>query len=66
MNILRDALAAKKLGMARGTLWRLAKEDPDFPKPVKISPKITGWIEAEIDQYIAAKIAESRGKRAAA
>ena len=53
MNILRDALAAKKLGMARGTLWRLAKEDPDFPKPVKIGPRTTAWRIEDIRALIA-------------
>jgi prophage regulatory protein len=52
--------------MGRATVWRKAKDEPDFPKPVKVSPKITGWIEAEVDQYLEAKVSKARGERAQA
>lgn len=62
MKIIRDVRVAEKIGAkSRTTAWRKAKADPDFPKPVSISPGITGWIESEIDEYIARKVAESRG-----
>lgn len=62
MKILRDVQVAEKLGMARATVWRKAKDDPDYPKPVRISENITGWLESEIDAYIARKVAEYRDK----
>jgi len=37
------------------TIWRLAKTDPSFPKPIKVSPGITIWDEAEVDSYYKAK-----------
>lgn len=66
MKILRADQVAEKFGMGKATVWRKAKEEPDFPKPVKVSAKITGWVESEVDRYIAAKVSEARGERAPA
>ena len=69
MNILRPSQFAKKLGMSTPTLWRRVKHDKDFPQPVRISPAITGFVEAEGDAYIKLKVNQSRAypvKRATA
>ncbi len=61
MKIIRDARVAEKIGAkSRATPWRKAKSDPDFPKPVKVSEGITGWIEAEVDAYLERKVAAAR------
>lgn len=60
MRILRDIQVGEKLAYSRATVWRRAKTDPDFPQPVKLSAGRTGWIEAEVDAYLAAKVAEAR------
>lgn len=60
MRICRDIKVAERLGCSRATVWRKAKTDPDFPQPVKFSPGITGWIEAEVDAYLERKVAEAR------
>ena len=60
MNILRPNQFAKKLGYSMPTLWRRARDDPDFPVAVKLSPAMTGFIEAECDAYLELKVAESR------
>lgn len=66
MKIIRDVRVAEKIGAkSRTTVWRKAKSAPDFPQPVSISPGITGWIEAEVDAYIARKVAEARAKKRA-
>lgn len=63
MKIIRDKRVAEKIGAAsRATVWRKAKADSDFPQPVSISPGITGWVESEVDAYIARKVAEARTK----
>ena len=31
--------------------------DQDFPRPVKLGPRRNGWIAAEIDAYLAGKVA---------
>lgn len=53
---LRAALRAKEaaayLGIGISTLWRFAKEKPDFPKPRKIAPRCTAWMRADLDKFL--------------
>lgn len=37
--------------------------DPTFPKPVKIGVRAVGWVESEIEGWIAAQI--DKGRKAA-
>lgn len=60
MKIIRPKQTAEKFGMALPTLWAKSKKDPDFPKPIKLSENITGWVEAEVDAYLEKKVRESR------
>lgn len=60
MKIIRDVAVAEKLGTSTTTVWRKSKNEPDFPKPVRLSDAITGWLESEVDDYIARKVRESR------
>ncbi len=42
----------------RSTLWRRIQRDPDFPKPFYIWNNAPRFVEAEVDAYIARRIAE--------
>lgn len=42
-------------GASRSTIWRRVLDDPDFPKPFKLSAGITVWDEGEVFSWIAAK-----------
>lgn len=57
---LRPKKAAEKLAIGLSTLWAKAKNDPDFPKPVKLSPGTTVFIERELDDWMARRAAHSR------
>ncbi|MCO5106648.1 MAG: AlpA family phage regulatory protein [Burkholderiaceae bacterium] len=61
MRILRVEQVADRIGGSRALVWRKAKEEADFPKPIKVTPGITGWLEHEVDAYIARRVVESRG-----
>lgn len=39
-------------GLGSTTIWNLSKNDPDFPKPVKLSKQCTGWPKAQTHQWI--------------
>ena len=52
---LRPATAAEKLGVGLSTLWRYAQTIPDFPKPVKLSPRCTIFFESELDAWLASR-----------
>ncbi|OXJ00911.1 MULTISPECIES: helix-turn-helix transcriptional regulator [Burkholderia] len=62
---LRPIQAAEKLGIGVSTLWLRAKREADFPKPIKLSTRVTIFVEHELDAYLQKRIAESRGALAA-
>lgn len=53
---LRDCL--EMTGLSRSTWHRKIKEDPTFPKPVRLGESAVGWIEAEVQDWIEARKAE--------
>lgn len=60
VRILRVKEVANRVGGSVSLVWKLAAEDPDFPKPVRVTPGITGFVEDEVDAFITAKIDQSR------
>jgi prophage regulatory protein len=63
MKFLRfTELAARGIPFSRQHIHRLVAAGR-FPKPVKIGEATNGFIEAEIDNWCAAKIAERDGDR---
>ena len=53
MRLLRPALVADHIGISVGTLYRWAA-DPDrsFPPSRQVGPNVTGWLEAEVDDWL--------------
>jgi predicted DNA-binding transcriptional regulator AlpA len=47
------------------TLWRHCKQDPDFPKPIRLSAGCTRFNVGEIRAYLAKKAAASKPRRSA-
>lgn len=54
-RLIRLPEVMAKTGIKKSTVWDFVKKEK-FPKPIKISARITVWREIEIDQYIASKI----------
>jgi len=50
-SFLRITEVMKKTGIAKSTIWLWAKEGK-FPKPIKLSPRITVWEEEEINKWM--------------
>ncbi len=61
MRMLGVDRVADKTDSGVSTVWYRLKTDPEFPRPVKIHGR-TLWVEAEVDRYLAKKIAEARGQ----
>lgn len=59
--VLRVRHTAERCGCSVATVWRKAKTDPDFPKPVRVTERVTGWLEHEIDAYLDARAAARGG-----
>lgn len=47
-----------------GTIWRWARLEPDFPKPLKLGPATSRWDLDEIEAWEARKAAEAEGAAA--
>jgi prophage regulatory protein len=58
-RLLRLPEVKKQTGLGRSTIYgEIAAEN--FPRPVKISSRSVAWIEFEVADWIARKIAEHR------
>ena len=49
-----------RTGLSRATIY-VRLDQGRFPQPVSLGAPAVGWIEAEIDEWIRERIAESRG-----
>ncbi len=55
-----DQVAAR-LNVSRATVWRYTARDPQFPKPLKLSPGCSRWRSDEVDAWEAARADEREG-----
>ena len=63
IRFLRLPEVQARTGLSRSTIYvRLA--EGRFPQPVSLGARAVGWIEAEIEKWMRARVAESRGEEA--
>lgn len=55
-TLLRIADVKRRTGLTETSLYR-AIQAGKFPRPVKLSERSSAWIESEVTEYIAARIA---------
>ena len=59
IRFLRLPEVLERTGLSRSTIYvRLAART--FPRPVALGERAVGWIEAEVDEWVRERIAESR------
>jgi len=58
-RILRLPQVLERTGLGRSTLYDKVNKG-EFPKPINISTRRVGWLEHEVDAWIANCIAQSR------
>ena len=51
VKFLRIKDVMDKTGIAKSTIWLWVKEGK-FPKPIKLSPRITVWENEKIDEWM--------------
>jgi prophage regulatory protein len=56
-RILRLPAASKKVALGRDTIYRKVRAGT-FPQPLKLSERASGWLESELDSWIAAQAAK--------
>jgi prophage regulatory protein len=61
--LTHNDLAEKGIAYSRPQLWRKCK-DGSFPRPIQVGAHRSAWVEAEIDAWIAERIADRDGKAA--
>jgi len=61
-KILRRKMVENKTGLARSTLYFLIQKNR-FPEPIHLGPRAVGWIEEEIDDWIAKRVADRDERR---
>jgi prophage regulatory protein len=59
-NIIRLPQTSKKTGLSRSTIYSLLKRG-EFPAQVHLSPRTMGFLESEVDAWIAEKSAARNG-----
>lgn len=68
LTILRRNQVEARTGLSRSTIYAKLRQnpkrpgdyDPSFPKPVSVGARAVGWIEAEINAWLADQVAKSR------
>jgi prophage regulatory protein len=64
LRILRKPEVESRVGLKRERIAQLEREGR-FPKRIKISDRASGWVESEIEAWIASRVAMSRGAQSA-
>jgi len=49
--------------LSRGTIYQYIK-DGVFPKPVPLGPRVVGWLESDVSEWIAARVKIARRRPA--
>lgn len=62
MRVIRLNEVKDKVGLSRSTIYRRISNG-EFPKPILLGGRASGWIEDEIDEWLMRCISESRGKK---
>ena len=62
ITFLRLPTLMEQTGLSRSTIYRLMKNNK-FPKPVNLGARSVGWINEEVKQWAAERIAMTRNAR---
>ncbi len=59
-RVLRRQVTCDLIGLKTAALYRLVQRG-QFPKPIKISTKLVGWVESEVIAWLESRIAQRDG-----
>jgi len=60
LSILRRKQVQARTGLSRSTIY-LRIAEGSFPKPVSLGARAVGWLESEIEQWLASRVEATRG-----
>jgi prophage regulatory protein len=55
--ILRLPELRRRVGLGRSSIYQLVRQGR-FPPPVRLSSRTVGWIDSEVEQWLAERAAE--------
>lgn len=55
LSILRRKQVERRTGLSRSTIY-LRIQKGDFPKPINLGDRAVGWLENEIEEWLAARL----------
>lgn len=58
-TILRLPVVKARTGLSRSTIY-LRVNNGTFPRPINLGARAVGWLESEIDSWLAQRIEQSR------
>ena len=59
LRVIRLPEVKQRTGLSRSSIYRLMAE-ASFPQSCKLGERIIAWVEADIEKWLAEKIASSR------
>jgi prophage regulatory protein len=59
-TILRLPAVKTRTGLSRSTIY-LRVAEGRFPKPISLGARAVGWVDAEVEAWLAGQIEQSRG-----
>jgi prophage regulatory protein len=59
IHVLRLPQVCRTTGLGRSMIYQLEAED-QFPRRIKLGRRAVGWIEVEVQQWLAQRIQDSR------
>jgi prophage regulatory protein len=65
VSILRRPQVEKRVGLQRSAIYEGIARGT-FPRPVRLGARAVGWVEEEIDDWLQARVTESRCQGAGA
>ena len=61
-RILRIAEVRRIVGICTASIYSYMKKG-EFPNQIKIGPRMVGWLESEIQEWIASQVTAARDKK---
>lgn len=61
-SLLRLPEVSRRTGLSRSSIYDRVKRG-SFPAPIRLDHRLSAWVSADIDRWIAGRIAESRNGR---
>jgi prophage regulatory protein len=62
VRVLTLKEVVQRTSLPRTTIWRRRRAG-DFPEPIQLSPGRIGWLEHEVDAWLAARAAAREHRR---